>query len=201
MNTNDQFEAIVNDFYEPLYRFAMSLTRAESDAQDLTQQTFYIWATKGHQLRDISKVKNWLFTTLHRNFLKGRRRQIRFPHQDVDDVIEQLPAISPAMADQLDASQVLVALSKVDDVYQAAVALFYLEDLPYKDIADILEVPLGTVKSRIARGIVQLRRLLTAGDPLEPATASARVTRRAIAEEPGEDQDDFVSPLLTHCPT
>jgi RNA polymerase sigma-70 factor (ECF subfamily) len=152
-------------------------------------------------LRDISKVKNWLFTTLHRNFLKGRRRQIRFPHQDVDDVIEQLPAISPAMADQLDASQVLVALSKVDDVYQAAVALFYLEDLPYKDIADILEVPLGTVKSRIARGIVQLRRLLTAGDPLEPATASARVTRRAIADEPGKDQDDFVSPLLTHCPT
>src|SRR5947208_11090356 len=70
MNATDQFETIVGEYYEPLFRFAMSLTRVESDAQDLTQQTFYVWATKGHQLRDISKVKTWLFTTLHRAFLK-----------------------------------------------------------------------------------------------------------------------------------
>src|SRR2546430_2180512 len=62
MNAADPFEAIVNEHYEPLYRFAMSLTRAESDAGDLTQHTFYIWATKGHQLRDRTKVKTWLFT-------------------------------------------------------------------------------------------------------------------------------------------
>ena len=57
MNSADQFEAIVSEHYEPLFRFAMSLTRVESDAWDLTQQTFYIWATKGHQLRDVTKVK------------------------------------------------------------------------------------------------------------------------------------------------
>jgi hypothetical protein len=56
MNSADQFEAIVRERYKPLFRFAMSLTRFESDARDLTQQTFYVWATKGHQLRDISKV-------------------------------------------------------------------------------------------------------------------------------------------------
>src|SRR3989442_3704667 len=60
---SDDFEQIVCQHYEPLYRFALSLTHAEADACDLTQQTFYIWATKGHQLRDRSKIKSWLFTT------------------------------------------------------------------------------------------------------------------------------------------
>src|SRR4051794_7033509 len=86
MNSADQFEAIVSQFYEPLFRFAMSLTRAEPDAQDLTQQTFYVWAKKGYQLRDLSKVKTWLFTTLHRAFLVTRRRQIKFPHHNVEEV-------------------------------------------------------------------------------------------------------------------
>jgi RNA polymerase sigma-70 factor (ECF subfamily) len=64
---SNEFELLVSQFYEPLYRFAFSLTGTEADACDLTQQTFYIWATKGHQLRDRSKVKSWLFTTLHRS--------------------------------------------------------------------------------------------------------------------------------------
>lgn len=157
MNSSDQFEAIVSEHYEPLFRFAMSLTRVESDAWDLTQQTFLVWARKGHQLRDISKVKSWLFTTLHRAFIEGRRRQVRFPCVDWEEVSPTLPAASPAVADQLDSSEVLPALGKVDDVYQAAVALFYLEDCSYKEIAVILGVPIGTVKSRIARGIEQLR--------------------------------------------
>src|SRR4051794_4751215 len=157
MNSAEQFEAIVGEHYEPLFRFAMSLTRLETDARDLTQQTFYVWATKGHQLRDVSKVKTWLFTTLHRAFLKARRRQIRFTHHDLEEVSEELPTLSPDFANQLDCSQVLSALAGVDEIYQAAVALFYLEDCPYKDIAVILEVPVGTVKSRIARGLAQLR--------------------------------------------
>ena len=160
MNSADQFETIVREHYEPLFRFAMSLTRAEADARDLTQQTFCVWATKGHQLRDSSKAKTWLFTTLHRAFLQARRRQIRYPHQDLEEVSEQLPDSSPEPADQVDSAQVLPALGQVDEVYQAAVALFYLEDCSYKDIAAILEVPIGTVKSRIARGIAQLREML-----------------------------------------
>src|SRR2546427_11664040 len=109
LRRGDQFETIVSDHYEPLYKFAMSLTRAESDARDLTQHTFYIWAKKGHQLRDISKVKTWLYTTLHRAFLVGRRRQSRFPHDNLEEVEAQLPALTPAPADHVDASQVLTA--------------------------------------------------------------------------------------------
>ena len=161
MNSAEQFEAIVSEHYEPLFRFALSLTRAEADAQDLTQHAFYVWATKGHQLRDLTKVKTWLFTTLHRAFLQGRRRQSRFPEQELDEVIEQLPAASPVLADQVDSLQVLPALAKLDEKYQAAVVLFYLEDYAYKDIAMILDVPLGTVKSRIARGVAQLREIMS----------------------------------------
>jgi RNA polymerase sigma-70 factor (ECF subfamily) len=168
MNAADQFETIVNDHYEPLYKFAMSLTRAESDARDLTQHTFYVWAKKGHQLRDPSKVKTWLFTTLHRAFLASRRRQTRFPHHELDEVSEQLPAFSLELGDRLDSSEVLVALANVDEVFQSAVALFYLEDCSYKDIAAILEVPIGTVKSRIARGIAQLRQILLADSSSTP---------------------------------
>lgn len=154
------FEGLVARFYEPLYQFAFSLTRSEADACDLTQQTFYVWATKGHQLRDPDKVKTWLFTTLHRQFLESRRRQTRFPHQELETAEFELPTIQPNAISQLDTANVLAALARVDDSFQAPVALFYLQDHSYKEIADVLGLPLGTVKSRISRGIGQLQKLL-----------------------------------------
>lgn len=154
------FEGLVARYYEPLYQFAFSLTRAEADACDLTQQTFYVWATKGHQLRDPEKVKTWLFTTLHRQFLESRRRQARFPHQEIEAAEFDLPHIEPDATSQLDTLHVLASLARVDESFQAPVALFYLQDYSYKEIAEILDVPLGTVKSRISRGIGQLQKLL-----------------------------------------
>jgi RNA polymerase sigma-70 factor (ECF subfamily) len=159
------FEAVVALYYEPLYRFALSLTRSESDAGDLAQQTFYLWATKGHQLRDPGKAKPWLFTTLHRTFLGSRRQRTRFPHSELTEVDADLPVILPVAARQLDASQALQALGEVDEVYRAPVALFYLEDCSYREIADILDVPIGTVKSRLARGLGQLRQIFAGGNP------------------------------------
>lgn len=177
---SDDFARIVAQHYEPLYRFALSLTRAEADALDLTQQTFYVWAAKGHQLRDQSKAKTWLFTTLHRVFLGSRRRHSRFPHHSLEDVpLEDLPAYSPNFADVVDSPQVLSALAEVDEVYQAAVALFYLEDYSYREIAEILEVPVGTIKSRIARGIGQLRQLLG----FSARGSSSEIVRRPVQEK------------------
>jgi RNA polymerase sigma factor (sigma-70 family) len=160
MAENVDFESLVARFYEPLYQFAFSLTRAEAEACDLTQQTFTIWATKGHQLRDVSKVKTWLFTALHREFLETRRKQARFPHLELDQAATELPSVSPTAVSQLDITKVLNTLAQVDEIYQAPVALFYLQDQSYNEIAEILNVPLGTVKSRLARGIGQLQRLL-----------------------------------------
>ena len=73
--------------------------------------------------------------------------------------MHDLPVYAPDFVNVVDSPQVLAALAKVDAVYQAALALFYLEDWSYHEIAQILEVPLGTVKSRIARGIRQLRQI------------------------------------------
>jgi len=153
--------------YGALYQFALSLSRDEADACDLTQQTFYVWATKGHQLRDRTKVKTWLFTTLHRLFLETRRKSSTFRHSDLDSVEAELPTVS-IPADQLDAAAVLQALARVDEVFQAPVALYYLQDCAYGEIAEILGVPLGTVKSRIARGVTQLKRMLTEDVSPEP---------------------------------
>jgi RNA polymerase sigma-70 factor (ECF subfamily) len=187
MSSTDPFEALVSEHYEPLYRFAMSLTRSGSDACDLTQQTFYVWATKGHQLRDLSKVKTWLYTTLHRAFLVARRRQTKFPHCDLEEASNQLPTFTPALADHVDSSNLLSALAKVDEIFQPAVALFYLEDYSYRDIAVILEVPIGTVKSRIARGIAQLREiLLPDGKPSERGSAERDFSPTLLREPLGE---------------
>jgi RNA polymerase sigma-70 factor, ECF subfamily len=155
------FENLVASHYQPLYQFAFSLTRDEAESCDLTQQTFCIWAAKGHQLRDLTKVKTWLFTTLHREFLGSRRRQTRFPHVELDEAAADLPVISPDAISRLDAEQVVATLAQVDEIYQAPVALFYLQDYSYKEIAEILDVPLGTVKSRLTRGLGKLHQLLT----------------------------------------
>jgi len=156
MADNPDFEGLVTDYYRSLYQFAFTLTRDEADACDLTQQTFYIWANKGHQLRE-----TWLFTTLHREFLSSRRRQTRFPHFEVESIAAELPVVQPPTVNQLDAGHLLEALARLDELYQAPVALFYLQDYSYNEIAEILAVPIGTVKSRLARGIGRLHDLLT----------------------------------------
>jgi RNA polymerase sigma factor (sigma-70 family) len=158
------FEVLVDRYYAALFRFALSLTRKESDARDLTQQTFWLWARKGHQLHDPGKVKSWLFTTLHREFLQGQRRSTRFPHQELDEVTEDIPRVPSTAVNDLDGRIILECLGRIDPIFQAPVALFYLEDHSYQEIAEVLEIPLGTVKSRIARGIAQLQQVVLRRD-------------------------------------
>ena len=172
---------LVDRFYEPLYRFAYSLAGAQHHAEDLTQETFYLWAAKGSQLRDESKVKSWLFTTLYREFLGSRRRENRHPLQPPDETTEDLPA--PASADAargLDAASVMSALLRIEETYRTPLTLFYLQELSYREIAELIDAPIGTVMSRLSRGKEQLRRLvLDQADtgnkniPMPPRAASA----------------------------
>jgi len=165
------FELLVEEYYRGLYQFAYNLARDEAEAGDLTQQTFLIWARKGHQLRDPLKVKTWLFTTLHREFLQSRRKRARFPHYELDEVGGELPIVPPTMVDKLDAATVLDSLAQVNELYRAPLVLFYLEDYSYKEIAGILDVPIGTIQSRIARGKGQLYKTLVD----DQSSPSARV--------------------------
>ena len=169
-----EFERLVNAYYRPLYRFALSLTHNEGEASDMTQQAFSIWAGSGYQLRDGTKAKTWLFTTLHREFLQTRRGQRRFLHYPLDEVSDELPCISPATGDRLDALSVLQALRQLHVSYQAPLVLFYLGEHSYREIAEILDLPIGTVQSRIARGKMQLQRMVSGG-AVSAMSASAAV--------------------------
>ena len=156
-----EFERLVEKFYMPLYRFGLSLSRNESDAADLTQHTFYTWAKKGHQLRDTSKVKTWLFTTLYREFLARKRYAERFVETDDDSQLVEPLQVEPAVVDTLDAAIVQQALNELEERYRAPVTLFYMKQHSYREIADILEIALGTVMSRISRGKAELRARLS----------------------------------------
>jgi RNA polymerase sigma-70 factor, ECF subfamily len=154
-------DGLVDRFYTALYRFALFLSRKESDAADLVQQTFYIWALKGHQLREESKVKTWLFMTLYREFLARRRHDDRLIDiVDGNTSLVDPPHLSPAALDTLDAATVQEALHQLEARYRAPLTLFYMQQHSYREIADILSIPLGTVMSRISRGKAELRKAL-----------------------------------------
>jgi RNA polymerase sigma-70 factor (ECF subfamily) len=159
--SNEVFTRLVDAHYAPLYRFALSLARNQADAGDLVQQTFYIWATKGHALREAAKAKTWLFTTLYREFLRGRRRDGRVTSlDDLPPGGQEVAAEEVDRVARLDAAMVMSALQEVDEIFRAPLTLFYLEDLSYQEIATMLDVPIGTVMSRLSRGKAQLRSVL-----------------------------------------
>ena len=167
---NDEldFQELVSNFYQPLYRFGYSLARNAEEASDLTQQTFLIWAKKGSTLKDKSKVKSWLFTTLYREFLGVRRKSTRFPHINAETIEHELPNISPNVVSKLDSKSALQALDQIDAAFREPLFLFYMKDLAYKEIAEILDIPIGTVMSRLSRGKAQLKKILSKTKSIAP---------------------------------
>ena len=159
--SHEVFTQLVDAHYAALYRFALSLAKNQADAGDLVQQTFFIWATKGHALRDAGKAKSWLFTTLYREFLRGRRRDARMTSvEDLPPGETDLPAEETDRVRRMDAALVIEALQEVDEAFRAPLTLFYLEELSYVEIAGSLDIPVGTVMSRLSRGKAQLRAAL-----------------------------------------
>ncbi len=165
-------------FYQPLYRFAYSLARNETEAADLTQQAFLVLAQHRNAIREQDKVKSWLFTTLRREFLKGARHRASHPEVEFESGRHDPPTAGATGATSADAHTILEALDRVDETFQTALKMFYLSELSYREIAEILEVPIGTVMSRLSRGKEQLRACLAdlrgRGDskvvPLPPQT-------------------------------
>ena len=170
------FEEVVQTHYEPLYRFALGLSRREADAADLTQRAFERLGEKADTLRDRSKVKTWLFTTLYRDFLQQKRHDTRFPESEFDESMEASSIDLPRVETTTDAHAAVAALQALEEPFRSALVLFYLQENSYKEIAAILEVPMGTVMSRIARGRELLRARIDPPVPL-PAPGLAKGTR------------------------
>ena len=159
--SRDDFTPLVDAYYTQLYRFAHSLTKNSADAGDLTQQTFLIWARRSEDLRDDAKAKAWLFTTLYREFLRGRRHADRVtawddlaPTEADPPAPDNHPAFAPG------AGVASEALQEVDEIFRIPLTLFYLRNFSYKEISEMINVPIGTVMSRLARGKAQLRAAL-----------------------------------------
>lgn len=146
--------------YRPLYHYALSLTRHESDAADLTQQTAIKFAVKWQEIREDAAIKSWLYTTLYREFLLLRRREKDTVEFD-ESMLPAQPTEVAAQEQSTDGRTAVELLHQMDEPHRSVLSLFYVEDLSYREIADILGVPAGTVMSRLSRAKDALRQLLS----------------------------------------
>lgn len=160
MDKKIDLKALVSEYYAALYRFGLALAKNESEAADLTQETFLILAKHQKQMREPEKTKTWLFTTLRREFLRKVRIHTAHPEVEFQPEEHEIPAIESDALRSIDARTALAALARIEKSYQSAVKLFYLADLSYKEISATLRVPIGTVMWRLSRGKEQLRRIL-----------------------------------------
>src|SRR5262245_19772670 len=167
-------QRLVDDHYLALYRYAYRLSGSAADAEDLTQEPFCKAQRCLGQLRDTGRAKPWLFSIL-RNAYLHRVRAGQNVHcvslEDVGDLAEPpaepLPEIEPERLQQ--------ALNELPEVFRTPLILFYFEEFSYRDIAEQMDLPLGTVMSRLARAKAYLRgRLFPA-----PETAAGPAHRRA----------------------
>lgn len=169
------YAAEIKDYLLPhvelIFRCACRLTRKVDDAEDLTQETFY-YATKSFsQLKDRDKAKNWLFSILRNLFLKDLEKSKKRVDIEFDSVSNTISGKVNIEEDHLKAEtarSLRAALNKLDDRMKTPIMMFYFEKLCYKEIAKSLNLPMGTVMSRIARGKVYIRRELKRTGTLNP---------------------------------
>lgn len=148
---------MVEEFYARVYGFAFRLTGSKADAEDVTQQTFLQAQRKLDQLRDPASAQSWLFTIARNVFLKTRKKADRHGDVSLESVAE--PSADELAAD-FDEEALQRALGELPDEYRAVLVSYYFHELSYKDIAETLEIPMGTVMSRLSRAKASLRRTL-----------------------------------------
>lgn len=153
-------DTVLLRYYRDLYRYALSLTGHEADAADLTQQAAVKFAVKWQDIREDGAIKSWLYTTLYREFLHLRRRAKETVEFD-ETHLHETHAKSADQELAVDGQTALALLGRMDEPHRSVLSLFYLEDLSYREIADILAVPAGTVMSRLSRAKDALRQLLS----------------------------------------
>jgi RNA polymerase sigma-70 factor (ECF subfamily) len=160
--TPEIFETEAMQHINDLYRTALRLTRDTAEADDLVQETYMqAWKSFG-RYEPGTNCRAWLYKILFNKFDHHRRKkytQAKY-FQEADEFVFTNSAYSPSVPDHLTDTEIIAALDKLRDHYRSVVLLADVHDFDYKEVAQILDIPIGTVMSRLNRARTQLKKSL-----------------------------------------
>ena len=156
------FEAEALPLMPDVFRVANYLTRNREEAEDLTQETFVQALKSFHRYTPETNCRAWLVTILYhlnskRKYKLGRLKLV----EDTEEQIAETIAFVPPIPEQIKDEEILQALEKLPPTFREVVVLADVEEFTYKEAAEFLQVPIGTVMSRLSRGRRLLRQELT----------------------------------------
>jgi RNA polymerase sigma-70 factor (ECF subfamily) len=168
-------QSLVDEHLGAVYRYAYRLTGTVQDAEDLTQQVFLLAQQRLEQLREADRARGWLFAILRNQFLKTVERTVPVAAASVGLNLDTVVAASDDDGAAIDSQALQAAINQLPAEYRLALVMFYFEEYSYRQIAEKLELPIGTVMSRLARAKRQLRASLWEADekPARPKPVSA----------------------------
>jgi RNA polymerase sigma-70 factor (ECF subfamily) len=152
----ETFEAEALGFAGQLFRVALRVSRDRGKAEDLVQETFLQAWRSFHRFELGTNLRAWLYKILFNVYYSGLRRE-RLELVPVEETIAETIAYDPPAPQHLTEEEVLMALERVPRDFQVPVVLADVEELSYREIADALQIPIGTVMSRLHRGRKLLR--------------------------------------------